>query len=418
MNVQEQVTKQAEAAKAASRQTAKALSSLKNAALESIARAFIDRTREIQRENARDLDYARDKGLSAARVDRLTLTPERIAAMARAVGEIAELPDPVGQVTGMWRRPNGMQVGRLRVPLGVVGVIYESRPNVTADAAALCLKSGNAVVLRGGSEAINSNRVLAAIIGEALEGAGLPSAAVQFIDTPERGAVYEMLKLHGLIDLIVPRGSKEMVLDIVAASTIPVVRHDEGVCHTYVEASADLGMALEICLNAKVQRPGVCNAMETLLVDAAAAPEFLPRAAEALAAEGVELRGCPRSRELCPSMKEAVEADWSAEYLDLILSVKVVDSLDEAVAFINRYGSAHTDAIITNDYAKAQQFLREVDSASVMVNASVRLADGGEYGLGAEVGISNQKLHSRGPMGLEDLTSLKYIVYGDGQIRE
>lgn len=338
--------------------------------------------------------------------------------MADGLRQVASLPDPVGEVVKMWKRPNGLMIGKMRVPIGVVGVIYESRPNVTADTAGLCIKSGNAVLLRGGSEAINSNRVIVDILKEACEEAGVPTDAVSFIDTTDRAAVEVMLKLDQYIDLIVPRGGEGLIRFVAENSRIPVVYHYKGVCHTYVDKYADLTMAEEICFNAKVQRPGVCNAMETMLVHKDVAEEFLPRICERLKEAGVEIRGCPETRKIVPWTKEATEEDWYAEYLDLILAVKVVDSFEEAVEHINKYGSHHSDAIVTKDYERGMRFLREVDSAAVYVNASTRFTDGYEFGLGAEMGISTQKLHVRGPMGLEDLTCCKYVILGCGQIRE
>jgi glutamate-5-semialdehyde dehydrogenase len=338
--------------------------------------------------------------------------------MARGVRQIADLPDPVGAVTGMWRRPNGLQVGRMRVPLGVIGIIYESRPNVTADAAALCLKSGNAVLLRGGSEALRTNRAVADILASAVASAGLPSAALAVVPSADRAVVKEMLSLHGLIDLIIPRGGEGLIRAVREGSQIPVIAHDKGLCHTYVDASADLVMAGEIAYNAKVERPGVCNAMETLLVHADVAPAFLPALAARLRAAGVEVRGCPRTRSLVPAAAPATEEDWDTEYLALTLSIRVVGSFEEAVAHIARHGSGLAEAIVTADHGRAMRFLREVDAGAVFVNASTRFTDGYEFGMGAEMGISTQKLHARGPMGLPELTCEKFIVLGDGQVRD
>ncbi len=338
--------------------------------------------------------------------------------MARGVRQIADLPDPVGAVTGMWRRPNGLQVGRMRVPLGVIGIIYESRPNVTADAAALCLKSGNAVLLRGGSEALRTNRAIADVLAAAVASAGLPPAALAVVPSADRAVVKEMLSLHGLIDLIIPRGGEGLIRAVREGSQIPVIAHDKGLCHTYVDASADLVMAGEIAYNAKVERPGVCNAMETLLVHADVAPAFLPSLAARLRAAGVEVRGCPRTRSLVPAAMPATEEDWDTEYLALTLSIRVVDSFDEAVAHIARHGSGLAEAIVTADHGRAMRFLREVDAGAVFVNASTRFTDGYEFGMGAEMGISTQKLHARGPMGLPELTCEKFIVLGDGQVRD
>ena len=330
---------------------------------------------------------------------------------------MAALPDPVGKVTSMWKRPNGLLVGRMRIPLGVIGIIYESRPNVTADAAALCLKSGNAVILRGGSEAIHSNLAIARILQDCLKKAGIPEAAIQVIPLTEREAVYEMLQLDELIDLIIPRGGEDLIRAVVSQSKIPVIKHYKGVCHIFVDADADLAMAAEICMNAKVQRPAVCNAMETLLVHEDIAPRFLPVMVEQYRAAGVVLRGCPRTREIVSGLEVATEKDWYEEYSDLILAIRVVGDLDEAMAHIEQYGSLHTESIITQNYAHAQRFLNEVNSSTVLVNASTRFSDGFELGLGAEIGISTTKLHAYGPMGLEELTTQKFIIYGNGQIR-
>jgi len=350
-------------------------------------------------------------------IDRLTLKEQTLAGIARGLGEVAALPDPVGKVTGMWRRPNGLLVGRMRIPLGVIGIIYESRPNVTADAAALCLKSGNAVILRGGSEAIHSNLAIAACLTDVLGAHGLPEAAIQVIPLTDREAVHEMLQLDEWIDLIIPRGGEDLIRAVVSQSRIPVIKHYKGVCHIFVDADADLERAVPICLNAKTQRPGVCNAMETLLIDAAIAPAFLPVVAGRLRQEGVLLKGCPQARALLPDLEPATEDDWSREYLDLVLSIRVVAGLDEAIAHIRRYGSLHTESILTENYTRAQRFLNEVNSSTVLVNASTRFSDGFELGLGAEIGISTTKLHAFGPMGLEELTTTKFIIYGNGQVR-
>jgi glutamate-5-semialdehyde dehydrogenase len=331
--------------------------------------------------------------------------------------EVAELPDPVGEITGMWRRPSGIQVGRMRIPLGVIGIVFESRPNVTADAAALCLKSGNAVILRGGSEAINSNLAIGDVLRKELLAMGLPSGALQVVPTTDRAAITELLKLEEYIDLIIPRGGEGLIRFVSENSRIPVIKHYKGVCHTFVDASADYEMAERICINAKVQRPGVCNAMETLLIHQNIAETFVPLIVSALKGKGVEVRGCSVTREFAPEVKPAVEEDWGTEFLDLILAVRVVDDLDAAITHIRRYGSLHTEVIVTRDYANSQRFLREVNSSVVMVNASSRFSDGHQFGLGAEIGISTTKLHSFGPMGLEDLTTRKFIVLGDGQIR-
>ena len=418
MDVREYVLERAKAAKRASRVLATLSTDVKNRALNLMADAIEEKADLIKEENRKDLEAGEAKGLSKALLDRLLLNDKRIKAMAVGLREIAALPDPVGEVVRMWKRPNGLMIGKMRVPLGVVGIIYESRPNVTADAAGLCVKSGNAVLLRGGSEAINSNRVIVQILREACAKAGVPEDAVSFIDITDRSAVNEMLKLEDYIDLIVPRGGEGLIRFVAENSRIPVVYHYKGVCHTYVDKYADLKMAEEICFNAKVQRPGVCNAMETMLVHRDVAESFLPSMCERFREAGVEIRGCERTKKIVPWVKEATEEDWYAEYLDLILAVKVVDSLEEAIDHINTYGSHHSDAIVTENYERGMRFLREVDSAAVYINASTRFTDGFEFGLGAEMGISTQKLHVRGPMGLEDLTCLKFVILGCGQIRE
>jgi glutamate-5-semialdehyde dehydrogenase len=391
---------------------------VKNRALKAMAQGLLDRREEILTANAADLAAAKDRGHPAAFLDRLRLDTDRVRAMARGLEEVAVLPDPVGEVTGMERRPNGLWVGRMRVPLGVIAVIYESRPNVTADVTGLCLKAGNAVLLRGGSEAIRSNTAIAAVLTSSAETAGVAKGAVGIVATTDRAAVHALLKLDRFIDLVIPRGGEELVRTVKEASTIPVIAHEKGLCHIYVDAAADLPMAEEVVYNAKVERPGVCNAVETLLVHGEAAHSFLPKMAKRFAAAGVELRGCPRTRAVLPDIGEATEADWETEYLDLILAIKVVDSFEEAVAHIGRYGSGLAEGIVTSDYGRAQRFLREVDAGVVFINASTRFADGGEFGLGAEIGISTQKLHARGPMGLKELTSTKFIVFGEGQVRD
>ncbi len=408
----------AKSAKMASRILANSSTDVKNRVLEITARKLIEYTPKIIEENLKDMKAGEEKGLTKAMLDRLHLNEKRIKAMVDSVRDIIGLPDPVGEVVRMWRRPNGLVIGKMRVPLGVVAIIYESRPNVTIDAAALCIKSGNAVILRGGSEAINSNRILVSIIREALSEVGLPKDVVTFVDTPDRDVVLELLKLDELIDVVIPRGGESLIRFVAENSRIPVVYHYKGVCHTYVDEFADIDMAVKICFNAKVQRPGVCNAMETMLVHSKIADRFLPVMCKKFMEAQVELRGCERTRAIVPEVKPATEEDWYAEYLDLILAIKVVDSIDEAIEHINHYGSHHSDAIVTNNYDNAMRFLREVDSAAVYVNASTRFTDGYEFGLGAEMGISTQKLHVRGPMGLEDLTCLKYIILGCGQIRE
>jgi glutamate-5-semialdehyde dehydrogenase len=418
MNIAEEMLDLARRAREASHLMASLSSGVKNALLLAMADRLEQSQDALQQANRCDLQAGREKGLAPAMLDRLELSDQVIRSMAEGLREVAALPDPVGEVTGMWLRPNGIRVGRQRIPLGVIGIIYESRPNVTADAAGLCLKSGNAVILRGGSEAIHSNRAIGEVLQQAISAAGLPAAALQVVATSDREAVTELLKLEEQIDLIIPRGGEGLIRFVSENSRIPVIKHYKGVCHTFVDAGADFDMAERICLNEKVQRPGVCNALETLLVHRDAAPEFLPRIAAAMIKAGVELRGCPISCRIVPQMIPASEEDWPAEYLDLILAVKVVTGFEEARDHINRYCSLHTETIITRDYATSQRFLREINSSVVMVNASSRFSDGGQLGLGAEIGISTSKLHSFGPMGLEDLTTRKFIVLGDGQIRE
>jgi glutamate-5-semialdehyde dehydrogenase len=405
------------AARAAAREVARADTRTKNDALLAMAAAARRDTAKLAAANAADVAAARAAGHDAAFVDRLTLTPATIEAMAVGIAEIAALPDPVGEISELKYRPSGIQVGHMRVPLGVVGIVYESRPNVTADAAALCLKAGNATILRGGSEALASNQAIAACIREGLVAAGLPESAVQVIATTDRAAVGMLIADEKHVDVIVPRGGKGLIERIASEAKVPVIRHLDGVCHVYVDAAAEPEMAIRIADNAKTQRYSPCNTMETLLVHAAIAPAVLPPLAAIYARKGVELRGCERSRALVRGMRAATEDDWYTEYLAPILAVRIVDDLDAAIAHIAQYGSQHTDAIVTNDHAAAMRFLREVDSSSVMVNASTRFADGFEYGLGAEIGISTNKLHARGPVGLEGLTSRKWIVLGTGQIR-
>ena len=417
MTIENRVLKIAEQARDASRRLARISTEVKNRALMDMAAGLLEKSAYLIAENARDLENARGK-ISPAMFDRLTLKKETIEGMARGIREVAALPDPVGRVTSMWRRPNGLLVGRMRIPLGVIGIIYESRPNVTADAAALCLKSGNAVMLRGGSEAIHSNLAVASVLRESLERSGIPSSAIQVIPMTDREAVYAMLQLDELIDLIIPRGGEDLIRAVVAQSKIPVIKHYKGVCHIFIDADADLGMAEEICINAKVQRPGVCNAMESLLVHKDIAGTFLPALAAKYRELGVTLKGCDRARGIVPDMQEACEGDWFEEYLDLVLSVRVVDGIDQAIEHIEKYGSLHTEAIITRDYANSQKFLNEVNSSTVLVNASTRFSDGFELGLGAEIGISTTKLHAYGPMGVEELTTTKFIIYGNGQVRK
>lgn len=389
----------------------------KNTALVAMAAAIEQAAATLITENARDLAAGKANGMDAAMLDRLALNDGRIQAMAEGLRQIAALPDPVGEISGMAYRPSGIQVGRMRVPLGVIGIIYESRPNVTADAAGLCLKSGNATILRGGSEAIHSNQAIAKCIQQGLVAAGLPAEAVQVIETTDRAVVGELITAKEFVDVIIPRGGKSLTERISNEARVPVIKHLDGICHVYIDEGADTTKAINVAMNAKTHRYGVCNAMETLLVHASVAKNVLPELARLYQEKGVELRGCQHTREIIPGIVGATDEDWGTEYLAAILSIRVVTSLDVAIEHINVYGSHHTDAIITEDYTRARRFLREVDSSSVMVNASTRFADGFEYGLGAEIGISTDKLHARGPVGLEGLTTLKYIVLGDGHIR-
>lgn len=418
MDIKNSVKQMARNAQAASRQLSRVSSVIKNNALLQMADELINNAAKILAANALDVAGAKKSVvLSRAMIDRLTLKKSTIQSMAQGLREVAALPDPVGKVTSMWRRPNGLQVGRMRIPLGVIGIIYESRPNVTADAAALCLKSGNAVILRGGSEAINSNLAICSILQEVLRKNSLTEAAIQVIPLTDREAVSEMLQLDEYIDLIIPRGGEELIRAVVAQSKIPVIKHYKGVCHIFVDSKADMEMAVKICCNAKAQRPGVCNALETLLVHKDIARKFLPLVAEELKKLDVTLRGCAKTRNILKDITAATEEDWYAEYLDLILAVRIVNNIDEAIAHIEKYGSLHTEAIITEDYANSQRFLNEVNSSTVLVNASTRFSDGFELGLGAEIGISTTKLHAFGPMGLEELTTAKFIIYGNGQVR-
>lgn len=405
-------------AREAARALARANTDLKNQALITIAADLRANTGVLKQENAKDLARGEEKGLAAALLDRLALTDARIEAMAEGLEQIAALADPIGEVSDMTYRPTGIQLGRMRVPLGVIGIIYESRPNVTADAAALCLKSGNATILRGGSEAIYSNQAIATCIHRALEKVGLPKAAVQVVETTDREAVGHLITMPEYVDVIVPRGGKGLIERISNDARVPVIKHLDGICHVFIDSDADLDMAEDIAFNAKCHRYGVCNAMETLLVDHAVAAEILPRLAVRYAQESVELRGCDTTRTILTDINAATEQDWETEYLAPILSIRVVDGLDAAMDHIAQYSSAHTETIVTNDYAKSRRFLAEVDSSSVMVNASTRFADGFEYGLGAEIGISTDKIHARGPVGLEGLTSQKWIVLGNGQVRK
>lgn len=417
MSIEGMIKEMGKDAKLASRQLRKVGRAEKDAALRIMAEKLMEKQENIKTENEKDLSVARNRGLSPTMIDRLTLDDKTIRSMAEGLREVSALPDPVGEVTGMWKRPNGLLVGRMRIPLGVIGFIYESRPNVTVDAASLCLKSGNAVILKGGSEAINSNLILAEILGEALEETGLPQKAIQVIPTTEREAVGTLLKLEDYVDIIIPRGGEGLIRFVTENSRIPVLKHYKGVCHVYVDENADLDLAFEVCFNAKVQRPGVCNAMETMLVHEKIANIFLPPMVKRFHDAGVEIRGCPRTVSLIPEAIPATELDWPTEFLDLILAVKIVSSMDEALDHIERYGSNHTEAIMTKDYNRSQRFLAEVDSSVVLVNASTRFNDGNQLGLGAEIGINTSKLHAFGPMGLEELTTTKFIVYGEGQIR-
>ena len=412
-----EVREMARKAKEASRPLAQLSTAIKNKALLEMAEDLERHQKRLIQENRKDLVAGEKARLSSALMDRLRLTPSVIRGMAEGLREVAHLPDPVGEVLKMWKRPNGLMVGRMRIPIGVIGIIYESRPNVTADAAGLCLKSGNSVILRGGSEAFHSNQAIGQILRNVLVKRGIPQESVQIFPHTEREAIREMLQLEDEIDLIIPRGGEELIRFVTNHSKIPVVKHYKGVCHIFVDESADLEVANRVCLNAKIQRPGVCNAMETLLVHEKVATRFLPKIARVLQKEGVELRGCLRTKKILSHIKEAREEDWFQEYLDLILSIRVVKGIEEAIDHIARYGSFHTDAIITSDYQNAQKFLREVNSSCVLVNASTRFNDGFELGLGAEIGISTSKLHAFGPMGLEELTTTKFIVYGEGQIR-
>jgi len=417
MSVEQMIKDMARAGKEASRELRKVSRAKKDEALQLMAEKLMQREKAIRQENEQDLALAKDRGLSSAMLDRLTLGAKTLRSMAEALHEVSALPDPVGEVTGMWKRPNGLVVGRVRIPLGVIGFIYESRPNVTVDAASLCLKAGNAVILKGGSEAIHSNLILGQILREALEETGLPPAAIQVIPTTERDATRILLQQEEDVDVIIPRGGEGLIRFVTDHSRIPVLRHYKGVCHVYVDEFADLAMAAEICFNSKVQRPGVCNAMETMLIHERVADAFLPVALKRFRDAGVEIRGCPKTLAFMAEAKPAEPSDWPTEFLDLILAVKVVGGLDEALDHIETYGSNHTEAIVTNNYDRAQRFLEEVNSSVVLVNASTRFNDGNQLGLGAEIGINTSKLHAFGPMGLAELTTQKFIVYGSGQIR-
>jgi glutamate-5-semialdehyde dehydrogenase len=421
MDRKEQVIQIAKQAREACPILANLDSGRKNRTLERMAQALLKRAGSILKENKKDLDQAEKAGHPKAFLDRLRLTKGTLIEMAEGLLEVARLADPVGEVTGMWLRPNGLQVGRMRIPLGVIGFIYESRPNVTVDAAGLCLKSGNAVILKGGSEAIRSNMILTKILQEVLQQEGIPQGAIQAIPTTDREATAELLQLEEYIDLVIPRGGEGLIRAVTAQARMPVLKHYKGVCHVFVDKGADIPMAYQICLNAKVQRPGVCNAMETLLVHKDMAKTFLPGMVQKFRKAGVEIRGCPQTLKIIgkgKGIREAHEEDWFKEYLDLILAVRVVGGLQEAVNHIHQYGSRHTEAIITQDYNRAREFLKSVDASVVLVNASTRFNDGNQLGLGAEIGISTSKLHAFGPMGLEELTTTKFVVFGNGQIRE
>ena len=417
MSVRDTVLAQAKAAKEAGRGMARASAAQKDRALLAMAEGLEAGQDKVLKANELDLEAAKSAELSGALLDRLILNPQRVRAMADGLRELVALPDPVGGLESEWVRPSGLRVGRMRVPLGVIGMVYEARPNVTADAAGLCLKAGNAVILRGGSESLHSNRAIGELVARSLVQSGLPEAAVQVIATADRQAVTELLTLDGWIDCVIPRGGNKLLKWVAETATVPVIQHGEGNCHVYVDQPADLAMAAEIVFNAKVQRPGVCNAAETLLVHEGVAAAFLPGMLARLAAAKVELRGDEAVRKLYPAAKPATEQDWATEYLDLILAVRVVPGLDAALDHVARYGSGHSEAIVTSEYVHAERWLREVDAAAVLVSASTRLVDGGQFGLGAEIGSSTQKLHARGPMGLRELTTTKFVVRGQGQIR-
>jgi glutamate-5-semialdehyde dehydrogenase len=417
MDLHKMISTMAKDAKLAARVLRNSGRTQKDAALEFMAETLISRKVEIIKVNAKDVSFAKEKGLAKAMIDRLTLNEATIDSMVTGLREVAALEDPVGEVTRMWKRPNGLQVGRIRVPLGVIGFIYESRPNVTVDAAALCIKSGNAVLLKGGSEAINSNLMLNEILAEAMKKADLPEKAIQVIPSTEHEAVGVLLRMDDYVDLIIPRGGEGLIRFVAENSAIPVLKHFKGVCHVYVDEFADLNMARRICFNAKVQRPGVCNAMETMLVHKKVASDFLPAMVKEFIKAGVEIRACENSLRLVSDLKLASDSDWGTEFLDLILAVKIVEDMDGALDHIEKHGSNHTEAIVTNDYERSKEFLEKVDASVVLVNASTRFNDGFELGLGAEIGISTSKLHAYGPMGLKELTSTKFIVFGSGQVR-
>lgn len=418
MNINDYVIEKAKSASLAARKLGTLDTNIKNNALIAMAEALEKNKDTILKANGIDVENAKKAGTTTALIDRLTLNQKRISGMADGLRSVAALPDPIGEVTGMWKRPNNLQIGRVKVPLGTIGIIYEARPNVTVDASALCIKSGNSVVLRGGSEAINSNLEVYKTINDAAIKAGLPEGSIEFIDITEREAVNILMKLNKYIDVLIPRGGAGLINNVVNNSTVPVIQTGVGNCHVYVHSDADLQMAEDIIINAKTQRPAVCNAMETLLVHKSVAEKFLPKLGDTLKALGVEIRGCKETQRILPYAKPASEEDYEIEFLDLILAIKVVDSLDEALDHIYKYSTKHSESIITKSYEASQRFLKEVDSAAVYVNASTRFTDGGEFGFGAEIGISTQKLHARGPMGLNELTTIKYIIYGNGQIRK
>ncbi len=417
MSIESTIMEMAKEARAASMEIARCPSNKKNEVLLKIADKIEIQAIYIQEENQKDLAMAKEMSLSDAMIDRLTVTDATVTSMSKGLREVSHLDDPVGSKSKSWLRPNGLEISRMRIPLGVIGIIYESRPNVTIDAAGLCLKAGNSVILRGGSEALHSNQALASIISQALAETGLPAKAVQVVPIRDREAVKVLLNQEEFIDLIIPRGGEGLIRFVVENSTIPVLKHYKGVCHIYIDDGADLEMAQNICFNAKVQRPGVCNSMETMLVHRSISQEFLPQMSERFLKAGVEIRGCPDTCRILPDARKAEEADWPEEYLDLVLAVKIVKDMDQAVSHITKYSSSHTEAIVTGDYKRARRFVREVDSSVVLVNASTRFNDGGELGLGAEIGISTSKLHAFGPMGVEELTTTKFVVFGDGQIR-
>lgn len=418
MDIQDYVIRKAKIAKQASKKLSYKETPVKNSALLNMGKAILKNKSYILEENKKDVKNARAKGISNALIDRLMLNDDRIEGMANTFKDTAALQDPVGEVTRMWKRPNGLNIGKMKVPLGVIGIIYEARPNVTVDAAALCIKSGNAVVLKGGSEAINSNAAIYHVISKACYESGIENGAIQFIDATDRKSVDVMMKLNDYIDVLIPRGGAGLIKNVVKNSTVPVIETGLGNCHVYVDSSADFKMAEDIIINAKTQRPGVCNAMETLLVHKSIAEDFLPHLCTRLKNLGVEIRGCEITRSIVDNIVPASEEDWKTEYLDLILAVKVVSSIEEAMDHIYKYGTKHSEVIVTNDYSNSQKFLKEVDAAAVYVNASSRFTDGGQFGFGGEIGISTQKLHARGPMGLNELTTSKYIIYGNGQVRK